>query len=111
MPFVLEGREECAVFHFLENFDGDASGDVNATERKDLQSEIASFRTVDVSPQIDGFHAHGTSFIEAVLRDFGSGVGVGVSKGWMLYRWVEKFVKSAKAAAGKNQLCLRKLMY
>src|SRR5882762_11174210 len=38
-PFVLEGMEESAVFHFFEDFYGDAAGNVNAAERQDFRSE------------------------------------------------------------------------
>src|ERR1051326_2917454 len=36
MPFVLEGVEEGAILHFLQDFDGDASGYVDATERQNF---------------------------------------------------------------------------
>src|SRR5437879_8946208 len=43
LPFVLESVKENAVFHFFENFNGDAAGNVEASERKDLQREISGF--------------------------------------------------------------------
>src|SRR5467141_3559990 len=33
VPLVLEGLEETAVFHLVQNFDGNAACDVNAAER------------------------------------------------------------------------------
>src|SRR5260370_42424883 len=42
--------------------------------------------------------------MEAVLGDFWSRIGVGIGEGRMLDRRIEKFVKGAEAAAGKNQL-------
>src|SRR5216684_2252669 len=38
-PLVLEGVEENSVFHFFENFDGDAAGDVDAAERQNFRRE------------------------------------------------------------------------
>jgi len=53
-PLVLEGVEENAVFHFFENFDGDAAGNVEAAERQNFQSEISGFSTIDGGPEIEG---------------------------------------------------------
>src|SRR5580693_5295790 len=49
-PFVLEGMKEGAFFHFLEDFDGDASGDINTAERENLQRKISSFGAIDGGP-------------------------------------------------------------
>src|SRR5256885_7466384 len=51
ISFVLEGVEENAVFHFFEDFYGDAAGDVNAAERQDFQGEISGFGAVDGGPR------------------------------------------------------------
>ena len=100
VPFVLEGSEECAVLHFFENFDGDAASDVDAAEGQDFEREIASFRAVDVGPEVDRLDADRTSFVEAIVGDFRRGIGVGIGEARMFDGWVEKFVKSTKTAAG-----------
>ena len=76
VPFVLEGGDERAVPHFFQDFDGDAAGDVHATEGEDFEREVTGFGAVDVGPEVESFDADGASFVEAVLGDFGSGVGV-----------------------------------
>jgi hypothetical protein len=104
MPFVFEGVEEGTVFHFFEDFNSDAAGHVDAADCEDFEGEIASFGSVDVGPEIDGFNAHGASFVEAVLGDLRSGIGVGIGESSVFDGRIEKFVDGAKAAAGKNQL-------
>src|SRR6266702_6321976 len=42
-PFVFEGVKENSVFHFFENFDGDATGDVDTAEGENFQREISGF--------------------------------------------------------------------
>src|SRR6266446_2185644 len=51
-PLVLEGVEKGVVFHFFEDFDGDAAGNVDATERQDFQRQIPCFRAIDGGPKI-----------------------------------------------------------
>src|SRR5260370_35977674 len=51
-PFVLEGLEETAISHFFENFDGDATGDVNTAERQNFEREISGFRPIHGGPEI-----------------------------------------------------------
>jgi len=104
MPFVFEGGEEGAVFHFFQDFYGDAAGYVDAADCEDFEGEIAGFGAVDVGPEVDGFDADGASFVEAVLGDFRRGIGVGIGESCVLDGRVEKFVNGAEAAAGKNQL-------
>src|SRR5580765_5597791 len=103
VPFVLERIEEGAVLHFLEDFDGDAAGYVNAAERQHFQREIACFRAIDVSPEIESFHADGASLVQSVLGDFRRGIGVRIGEGRMPGGRIDEFVKRAEAAAGKNQ--------
>ncbi len=80
MPFVLEGVEERSVFHFFQNFYGDAAGYVDAAQGEHFEGEVTSFGAVDVGPQVDGCDANRASFVEAVLSNFWSGVGVGVGE-------------------------------
>jgi len=103
MPFVLEAREEGAVLHFLQDFNGDAAGYVDAAKCENFEGEVAGFCPIDVSPEIDGLDADGASFVEAVLGNFRSGIGIRISESGVLYRRVEKFVDGAEAAAGENQ--------
>src|SRR6266478_924187 len=51
-PLVLEGVEKGAVFHFFEDFDGDAAGNVDAAERQNFQRQIPCFRAIDGGPKI-----------------------------------------------------------
>src|SRR5439155_2236221 len=104
VPFILKRIEERAVLHFFENLNGNAAGNVDATKSKNLQSKITRLRAVDVGPEIDRVDADGASFVQTILRDFRSGVGVGVSEGSVLNRRIEKFVEGTETAAGKNQL-------
>ena len=104
MPFVLEGVEESAVFHFFEDLYGDAAGYVDATQSEDFEREITCFGTIYVGPEVDGFDTDGASFVEAVLSNFRSGVGVRVGESNVFHGRIEKFVNGAEAAAGKNQL-------
>ena len=104
MPFVFEGVEEGTVFHFFQDFNSDATGYVNAADCQDFEGEIAGFGAVDVGPEIDGFDADGASFVEAVLGDFRSGIGVGIGESSVFDGRIEKFMDGEKAAAGKNQL-------
>ena len=104
MPFVFEGVEEGAVFHFFEDFNGDAAGYIDTADCEDFEGEIASFGAVNVGPEVDGFDANGASFVEAILSDFRSGIGVGIGESSVFDGGIEKFVDGAEAAAGKNQL-------
>src|SRR5579883_3428036 len=70
VPFVLEGQKEFSVFHFVENFDGDAAGDVNTAKRENLERKISRFSAINVGPEVERFDADRTSFVERVLGDF-----------------------------------------
>jgi len=98
VPFVFKRADKSAVLHFIEDFDGNAAGDVHASEGKNLECKITGFGAVDVGPQVEGFHAHWTGFLERVLGDFGGRVGVGIGEGWMLDGRVQKLVNGEEAA-------------
>src|SRR5258707_11520103 len=104
MPFVLERIEESAVFHFFEDLYCDAAGYVDATQSEDFERKVTCFGAIDVGPEVDGSDTDGASFVEAVLSNFRSRVGVGVGEGSVFHGRIEKFVNGAEAAAGKNQL-------
>src|SRR5712691_3693647 len=103
-PFVLEGVKENSVFHFFENLDGDAAGDVDAAERQNFQREISGFGTIDGGPEIQGVRADAAGFVQSAARNFRGGVCVGIVERRMDYFRRKKFMKGAEAAAGKNEL-------
>ncbi len=103
MPFVFEGVEKGAVFHFFKDFDGDAAGYVHASQGENFQSQIAGFGAVNVGPEVDRLNADGARSIEAILGDFGSGIGVRIGERRMFHGWIDKFVDGAEATAGENQ--------
>lgn len=102
MPFVFERAKEIAIFHFFKDFDGDAAGYVDAAQCENFEREITGFRAVNVGPKIDCLDADWAGFIETVHGNFRSGVGVRIGEGWMLDGGIQKFVNSAKPAAGQN---------
>lgn len=104
MPFVLEEFEEGAVFDFLDDFYGDATGDVNTAQGEHLEGEIAGLGTIDGHPEIEGIDADWAGLGESFLRDFGSGIGVGIFKTGMSDFGSEEFVQGAEAAAGEDEL-------
>src|SRR5882724_8084522 len=72
-PLVLESVEERAVFDFFDDFDGDAASHENATQSQHFQSEIAGFRTVDGSPEIEDVATNRAGEIESVFGDLRGG--------------------------------------
>jgi len=79
-PFVLEGVKKGAVLHFFEDFDGDATGDVDTTERQNFQRQITRFRTVDGSPKIQGVGTDAAGLVQPAPRDLRGRIGVGIFK-------------------------------
>ena len=57
LPLVLERGEEFSILHFFDDFYSDAAGDVDASQRQDLQREIACLGTVDGGPEVERFDA------------------------------------------------------
>jgi len=102
-PFVLEGVKENTLFHFFENFDGDAAGNVNPAERQNFQGEISCFRAVDGSPEIQSVGADAAGLVQTEARNLRSGIGAGVFERRVYYIRREKFVKGAEAPAGENE--------
>src|ERR1700757_4619592 len=80
LPFVLEGVKESAVFHFFEDFDGNAAGNVNTAERQNFQCKITGFGAVDGGPEIQGIRADAARLVQAPAGDFRGGIGVGILK-------------------------------
>src|SRR5258708_2843376 len=103
-PFVLEGVEENSVFHFFENLDGNAAGDVDAYKRQNFQREIPSFGTIDGGPEIQGVRTDAAGFVQSATGNFRGRIGVGIVERRMDYFRRKKFMKGAEAAAGKNEL-------
>src|SRR6266700_5819073 len=103
-PFVLEGVEENSVFHFFENFDGDATGDVDTAEGQNFQREISGFGTIDGGPEIQRVRTDAAGFVQTAARNFRGRIGVGIVERRMDYFRRKKFMKGAEAAAGKNEL-------
>src|SRR5713101_2814737 len=103
-PFVLEGVKENTLFHFFENFDGDAAGNVNTAQRQNFQREISGFRAVDGGPEIQSVGTDLAGLVQSPPRDFRSGIGVGIFERGMDDFRREEFVKGAEAAAGENEL-------
>src|SRR5260370_3796845 len=79
-PFVLEGVEESAVFHFFQNFYSDAASDVNAAEGEHFEGEISCFVAIAGAPEIQGGGADAAGLVQAAACDFRGGVGVGIFK-------------------------------
>src|SRR5712692_2225214 len=103
-PFVLEGVKENTLFHFFENFDGDAAGNVNTAQRQNFQREISGFGAVDGGPEIQSVGTDLAGLVQSPPRDFRSGIGVGIFERGMDDFRREEFVKGAEAAAGENEL-------
>src|SRR4030095_4610890 len=82
----------------------DTAGNVHAAERKNLECEVAGFGAVDVGPEVQGFDTDRTGFVEAVLSDFRSRIGVGIGKGWMFDGRIDEFVDGAEDATGEEEL-------
>src|SRR5438477_6337324 len=82
-PLVLKSVEEGAVFHFFQDFDGNAAGDVNATERQNFQREIPCLGAVNCRPEIQCIRADTAGFVQAAASDLRTSMGVGVSDGAM----------------------------
>src|SRR6516164_5393780 len=102
-PLVLEGVEEGAVLDLVDNFDPDASGDVIATKCQNHEREIARFRSVDRTPQVQNLDTGRAGTVHRVTCDFRRRITV------VLERSVsgvgsEEFVEGLEAAAGENQL-------
>src|SRR6266481_5184015 len=98
-PLVLEGVEENSVFHFFENFDGDAAGDVDAAERQNFQREISGFGAIDGGPKIQGVGTHAAGLIQATAGDLRGGI-----RKRRVYNFRrEEFVNGAEAATGENE--------
>src|SRR5712692_9511849 len=102
-PLVLEGVEENSVFHFFENFDGDAAGDVDAAERQNFQREISGFGAVDGGPEIQGVGTHAAGLVQATAGDLRGGIRVGIFKRRVDDFRIKEFVNGAEAATGKNE--------
>src|SRR5229473_167230 len=102
-PLVLEGVEESAVFHFFEDFDGDAAGDVNATESENLEGEISGFGAVDGGPKIQGVGTHAAGLVQATAGDLRGGIRIGIFKRRVYNFRREEFVNGAEAATGENE--------
>src|SRR5712692_2220969 len=103
-PFVLEGVEESAVFHFFEDFDGNAAGDVNTAERQNFQREIPCFGAIDGGPEIQGVGTDAAGLVQTAPGDLRGRIGVGIFERGVDYFRREKFVNGAEAAAGENEL-------
>src|SRR5229473_4933911 len=84
-PFVLEGVEENSVFHFFEDLDGDATGDVNTAERQNFQREVSGFGAIDGGPEIQRVRTDAAGFVQTAARNFRGGVGVGIVERRMDY--------------------------
>src|SRR5260370_36459352 len=87
-PLVLEGVKENAIFHFFQDFYGDAAGDVDTTERENFQGEISGFGAVDGGPEIQRIGTDPASFVQAAAGDLRSGVGVASFERSMESFWV-----------------------
>src|SRR5438046_2558197 len=103
LPLVFESVEEGAVFHFFEDFDGDAAGDVNAAKRQNFQSQIPCFGAVDGGPEIQSVRTDAAGLVQTAASDLRSRVGVRIFEGGMYHFRREKLVNGAEAAAGENQ--------
>src|SRR5438445_11385908 len=103
-PFVLEGVEENTVFHFFENFYGDASCDVDAAERQNFQREIPCFGAIDGGPEIQGVGTHAAGLVQTAAGDLRGGIGVRIFERRVGYFRRKEFVNGAEAAAGENEL-------
>src|SRR5713101_5122149 len=102
-PFVLEGVKENTLFHFFENFDGDATGNINTAERQNFQREISGFRAVDGGPKIQSVGTDPARLVQPAPGDLRGGIRVGVFERRMNYFRRKEFVKGAEAAAGENK--------
>src|SRR6266851_3972478 len=102
-PLVLEGVEENSVFHFFENFDGDAAGDVDAAERQNFQREISGFGAIDGGPKIQGVGTHAAGLIQTTAGDLRGGIRIGIFKRRVYNFRREEFVNGAEAATGENE--------
>ena len=69
-PFVDEGFHERPVFQFGQKFGPDASADVDAVDRHRLQRQIAGFRPVDGSEQLQRLFGDFRLALESRLGDF-----------------------------------------
>src|SRR6266403_336530 len=102
-PFVLEGMKESAVFHFFEDLNGDATGNVNAAERKNFQRKISGFGAIDSGPKIQRVRADAARLVQPAAGDFRGRIGVGVFKRGVYNLRCEKLVEGAEAATGENE--------
>lgn len=98
-PFVAKGFEEGAVFDFFNDFDRDAAGNIDATERENFKSEVAGFCAIDGGPEIQSVGANGALFGKPKPGDFRGGIHTGILKGMMYDARIEEFVECAEAAA------------
>src|SRR5260370_29970909 len=77
-PLVLEGVKENAIFHFFQDFYGDAAGDVDTTERENFQGEISGFGAVDGGPEIQRIGTDPARFVQAAGGQRANGIVVGI---------------------------------
>src|SRR5438477_12533122 len=82
-PLVLEGMEEGAVFHFFEDFDGNAACDVDAAEGQDLQRKIPCFGAIDGGPEIQSIRADAAGLVQTAASNLWSRIGIRVFEGGM----------------------------
>src|SRR6266403_1957797 len=102
-PLIFESVEKGPVLYFLENFHGDAAGDVDATEREDFQRQIPGLRAIDGGPEIQSVRTDTTGFVQTAAGHFRGGIGVRILERSVRNFRCEKFMKGAEAAAGKNE--------
>src|SRR5882724_1960067 len=102
-PLILEGVEKGAVFYLLENFHGDAAGNVDATERENFQRQIPGLRAIDGGPEIQRVGTDTAGFVQTAAGDFRGGICVRVFERSVLHVGRQEFMKGAEAAARKNE--------
>src|SRR3981189_3225813 len=102
--FFTECPEECAIFQFLTDLDGDPSGDPYAAASKHLQCQVSRLGAVHRRPEVKRLDANRTLPLEAQARDLGSSIVIGTIEAGVPHRCIQKFVHRAKPTAGQDEL-------
>src|SRR6266404_1567789 len=66
--FFTECPEECAIFQFLTDLDGDPSGDPYAAASKNLQCQVSRLGAVHRRPEVKRLDANRTLPLEALCH-------------------------------------------